>query len=558
MANIIPKLTDSQISKIKPKSEQKVYKALYAQLPNDWLVVHSLEFIKQTSKYNSHGDREADFVIFAPQYGVLVIEVKGGGIEYDEQIRQWYSIDRYKERHEIKNPLSQAKDAKYEIRNHLEQRGKKNILIAHGALFPDISNVNALSNPAIPNNILGGSAKLSDLKTWIISIFDYWAGEQPNYNPLEHSGVNIANQIYGKQVTIQQSLASIIEEEIEQQINLTNQQRNILRQLKRRKEAIIEGGAGTGKTVLALDHAQTLAKQGLQVLFLCYNEKLGDTLKVKSHGIDNLHTMRFLQFCNWRIEQVKNDTGRNLIEESKINYPNEDFYNVLMPDALIESYDISPIKYDVIIIDEGQDFKDEYWLAIEGLRELKDDTKLYIFKDGNQAIYTSVDELPIDNEPLYLFDNCRNTKPIHSLAYQYYQGEEIEAPKIEGEQNQFIVQNSLEKQAEIIDKKIAQLINKDGIEPKDIVVIVKDNFYKAEELLKNTRNKKLWAFKEFSPKTKVLVETAKRFKGLESNIIFLWILDSTQINEKLLYVSISRARFRLFIVGDEDIESIRI
>ncbi len=67
MANIIPKLTDTQISVIEPKSEQKVYKALYEQLPNDWLVVHSLEFIKRTSKHKSHGDREADFVIFAPK-----------------------------------------------------------------------------------------------------------------------------------------------------------------------------------------------------------------------------------------------------------------------------------------------------------------------------------------------------------------------------------------------------------------------------------------------------------------------------------------------------------
>lgn len=557
MANIIPKLTDTQISKIEPKSEQKVYKALYAQLPNDWLVVHSLEFIKQTSKYNSHGDREADFVVFAPQYGVLVIEVKGGGIEYDEQIRQWYSIDRYKERHEIKNPLGQAKDAKYEIRNHLAQRGKRNILIAHGALFPDISNVNTLSNPAISNEILGGNDKLIDLKTWIISIFNYWGGEQPNYNPLEISGVNLANQLYGKQVTILQSLASIIEEEIEQQIILTNQQKNILRQLKKRREAIIEGGAGTGKTVLALDHAQTLAKQKLKVLLLCYNQKLANTLKEKSQGIDNLHSMSFHQFCKWRIDQVKNDTNKDLLEESKINYPNEDKFDVWMPDALTESYDISPIKYNVIIIDEGQDFKDEYWLAIEELRDRDNDTKLYIFQDGNQAIYTSTNELPINNEPLLLLDNCRNTKPIHDLAYQYYKGEEVEAPNIKGEETSFIVENSIDKQAQIIDKKIAQLVNEEGINPKDLAVIVMDDFYEAEKLLRNTRNKKIWAFKEFSPQTKVLVETAKRFKGLEANIIFLWILDSSQMDEKLLYVSISRARFRLFIIGDEGIESIR-
>jgi len=558
MANIIPKLTDTQISKIEPKSEQKVYKALYEQLPDSWLVVHSLEFVKKTSQYNSHGDREADFVIFAPEYGVLVIEVKGGGIECDGQTRQWYSIDRYQNKHEIKNPLGQAKDAKYEIRNHLEKMGKRNILIAHGALFPDIININALSNPAIPKNILGGSDKLIDLKAWIISIFHYWSGEQPNHNKLEASGVNIANQIYGKRVTIQQSLASKIETEIEQQIILTNRQKSILRQLRKRKEAIIEGGAGTGKTVLALDHAQTLANQGLKVLLLCYNEKLGNKLKEESQGIENLHPMSFHQFCNWRIKQVKYDTNRNLLAESAINYPNEDKFNVLMPDALINSYDISPVTYDVIIIDEGQDFKDEYWLAIELLRDSADDTKLYIFQDGNQAIYASVDELPIKSEPLFLFDNCRNTRPIHQLAYQYYDGEEVEAPKIDGEPTQYIVKESLEQQAFEIDKKIAELIHQEDIKPKDIAVIVMDNFNTAQELLEKTKNNKIWAFKEFSPQSKVLVETAKRFKGLESKIIFLWIFDSSKMSEKMLYVSISRARFRLWIAGDTEIKNIEV
>ena len=558
MATIIPKLSESQISKIEPRSEQKVYKALYEQLPNDWLVVHSLEFVKQTSKYSSHGDREADFVVFAPAYGVLVIEVKGGGIEYDEQIKQWYSIDRYQNKHKIKNPLKQAKDAKYEIRNHLASKGKRDILIAHGALFPDISNINALSNPAIPTNILGGSDKLNNLKAWIISIFEYWSGEQPNYNPLEISGINIANQLYGKQVSIQQSLASKIEEEIEQQIILTNQQKNILRQLKKRKEAIIEGGAGTGKTVLALDHAQTLARQGLKVLLLCYNQKLGNVLKEKSDGIEGLHTMSFHQFCHWRIKQVQSDTNRDLLIEASSNYPSDDKFDVWMPSALIDSYELSPISYDVIIVDEGQDFKEEYWFAIEELRDRNSKTQLYIFKDSNQAIYTSVDDLPIDVEPLYLFDNCRNTRAIHNLAYQYYEGEEIEAPDLDGEPIEFLHNNNLEKQAQLIDQKIAKLINEENIKPKDIAVIILDNYTIAQELLVKTRNKKLWAFKEFSPKSNVLVETAKRFKGLEANIIFLWILDPSNMEDKLLYVSISRARFRLCVVGDSSVDQIAI
>jgi DNA helicase IV len=139
------------------------------------------------------------------------------------------------------------------------------------------------------------------------------------------------------------------------------------------------------------------------------------------------------------------------------------------------------------------------------------------------------------------------------LAYQYYQGEEIEAPNIDGEATQYIVKGSLEQQALEIDKKVAELIHKEDIKPKDIAVIVMDNFNTAQELLEKTKNSKIWAFKEFSPQSKVLVETAKRFKGLESKIIFLWVLDSSNMSEKMLYVSISRARFRLWIVGDEKV-----
>lgn len=550
MANIIPVLTQEQIEEIPSRAEQKVYKALAEQLPNDCLIIHSLEFIKQTSRFNSHGDREADFVIFSPHFGVLVVEVKGGGIEYDKSINQWYSIDRNNNQHEIKNPVRQAKDAKYEIRSHLQQRlGNQKLLLAHAVMFPDIENATPLVSPDMPINIAGANRNLVNLEKWVTDVFEYWAGEQSSHDPLGERGIKVAEQIYGKQVSIGPSLRSAIEEEIQKQIELTNQQKNILRQLKKRKEAVIEGGAGTGKTVLALDQAQTLADQGLNVLLLCYNQKLGNALKIKSQHIDNLHSMSFHEFCSWRIRQVESNTERNLIEESRSSYPGDDLYDVLMPDALINSYELAPIQYDVILIDEGQDFKPEYWFAIELLRDQNEDTKLYIFQDSNQAIYTNNNELPIDSEPLYLFDNCRNTKYIHNSAYQYYKGIEVDAPDIEGEPVQLIEKASLELQVKEIDNKISRLINTENIDPEDIAIIVMGSFHEAQTLLENTKNSHLWAFKKFNPASKVLVETAKRFKGLESKIIFLWIVDEKDINDKLLYVSISRARFRLWVVG---------
>jgi DNA phosphorothioation-dependent restriction protein DptG len=134
MANIIPLLAEEQIIEIPSKAEQIVYRALAEQLSDKYLVVHSLEFIKQTSKFKSHGDREADFVIFSPIYGVLVVEVKGGGIEYDKSINQWYSIDRNGNKNKIKNPVRQAKEAKYEIQSHIKLEAK-NLLLAHAVLL---------------------------------------------------------------------------------------------------------------------------------------------------------------------------------------------------------------------------------------------------------------------------------------------------------------------------------------------------------------------------------------------------------------------------------------
>ena len=554
MPNIIPELSDSQIRDIPSKAEQLVYRALKEQLPNDWLVIHSLEYVTHNPKYESHADREADFVIFVPDYGVLVVEVKGGGISYDKTTDSWFSIDRYGNPHNIKNPLRQSKEAKYEIRKHLSLRmGSKNILLAHAALFPDIENLSGLQSHDVPLDILGEASVLNDMKSWALSIFKYWAGKIPNYDPLEINGLNIAQDIYGKKATILPSLALTIKRETEIQIELTNQQKSILRQLKRRKTAIIEGGAGTGKTVLAVDHAQNLAAQGSKVLLLCYNKQLGNELKKRCQGINNLHAMNFHELCNWRINQVKSNTGRNLLEESKLVYPGKDIYDVLMPDALINSYEIAPLAYDTIIIDEGQDFKDEFWLAIELLYEGHEDSRLYIFQDSNQAIYSSSEDLPIDDIPLFLADNCRNTKTIHELAYQFYEGEEIDAPDLEGAPVESLVDSASNGQAQKIDKLISNLINIENILPKDITVLVIGDFNLAVSLLKETKHDRLWVFKDYSPEKHVLVETAKRFKGLESKIIVLWILDEYSYDEKLLYVSISRARLRLWIVGNNEI-----
>ena len=553
-AEIFPILSDSEIAEIPSVAEREVYRALRDQLPDSWLVIHSLEFIKEVKQTKKHSDREADFVIFAPDYGVLVVEVKGGGVEFDKKINKWFSIDRYREKHEIKNPIRQAKDAKYEIARHLESKlGKRKLLLAHAALFPDVYSVNALSSAEIPTEIIGGSKTLDSLESWIKSVFSFWGGNNATYEKLGSIGLNAAKAVFGKSVSINPSLKSTIEKETKRQVELTQQQKAILRQLKRRKSALVEGGAGTGKTVLALDLAISLAAVGSKVLLLCFNQNLANAIKLKVQDKDLLHPMSFHEFCSWRIRQAKNDSQRDLIAESRQMYPNGDLYDILMPDALINSYTVSPINYDAIIIDEGQDFREEFWLSIEILLDSNANANFYVFQDCNQAIYNRCEFIPIDSEPLYLFDNCRNTRAIHRLAYKYYRGVEVEESDIDGSPVDFITKDALKDQADEITSLVRVLINKEHIAPRDIVVITEGSFDTARNLLDETRQPVGWAFKSSHVENEVLVDTAKRFKGMESKLLIFWILDDSLLTESLLYVATSRARLRLWIVGKKSV-----
>tara|TARA_Y100000780_G_scaffold231998_1_gene260193 strand:+ start:2548 stop:2847 length:300 start_codon:yes stop_codon:yes gene_type:complete len=80
-----------------------------------------------------------------------------------------------------------------------------------------------------------------------------------------------------------------------------------------------------------------------------------------------------------------------------------------------------------------------------------------------------------------------------------------------------------------------------------ITILTIGNFDLAKDLLEATKFRKYFKYKSLNQDDLVLVETARRFKGLESKLVVLWILDDEDASDSLLYVSISRARLRLWV-----------
>ena len=125
----------------------------------------------------------------------------------------------------------------------------------------------------------------------------------------------------------------------QRRMRLTEDQARILDSLQSRRRVAVSGGAGTGKTVLAMEKAKRLAHEGIQTLLTCYNQRLASHLADSCAGIENLDVMSFHQLCRRRVKHADAVSGRNLFQEAKVTYPDAPEWDVQWPNALAYTMD---------------------------------------------------------------------------------------------------------------------------------------------------------------------------------------------------------------------------
>ena len=560
MARMFPNYEEAALEQMISRAERDVYRAFRDQVAEDVIVVHSLDLVSSGSR-GAARDLEADFVVFDAERGFLVVEVKGGGISFDAHSGAWASVDRHRNQHKIKDPLSQAKVAKYEILRHLKssrtwpQERMPRIGTAHAALFADLDDVTSLDGPGRPRELLGSRHDLGELNGWLDRVFDFSIGDDGSLQGLGSLGMKIVEKMFCASLSIHVPLSNTIEHETLRQIELTQRQARILRMLKHRKRAVIAGGAGTGKTLLAIEHAKALAEQGLNTLLVCYNRALGVFLDEHTRKVSGLEATNFHHLCRLILHRVSSGSGFDWEKEIRNEYPGASDYDVILPLALASAAEEYSPLYDVIIVDEGQDFVENYWLALEMLLAKGDESSLYIFCDQNQSLYRHQATLPLDDPPLLLTENCRNTHEIHEFAYRYYSGEAVDPPDIQGAKPELLEATGTMAQARAIKKFVRKLLEIERIAPEDICVLIVSKAVSAfEDALKSSGEPSpaRWSFREMWKPGTILVDSVRRFKGLESAVVLLWGFEGfDHVEDRAdLYVGTSRARSRLWLVGE--------
>jgi hypothetical protein len=560
MAIMRPVLTEDQLRTLPSQAEARFYRACRDLLSDDVLVIHSACWAYR-DRLHQLREGEADFTLAFVSAGLLTVEVKGGGVAMDPKTGVWSSIDRFGVKHGIKDPFRQVQSEKFaildQVRGHAKWRtwpGRR-VIIGHAVFFPDLHDVSQLVHVSRAREIIGGQPDLAQLQAWTAKANAFWRNDQDQ--ELGKRGVALVEEILCGPIEVRALLRAELAYAEAELVKLTERQARVLRIIGGRRRAVIAGGAGTGKTLIAIEKARQLAAQQQTVLFLCYNRPLADVLARGLKDVERLTVMSYHQLCEQRGAMVREKTGRDLLSEAAASYPghgDKHKFEILMPFALALANDIlTDNLFDSVIVDEAQDFSDEYWFGVETLLKDPAEGAFYLFTDRNQAIYRRDAKLPIEDEPFLLTTNCRNTAPIHTLAYGFYVGAPVDHPEMNGPDVDFVRLETDAQQAAEIERRVRLLLLDEKVRPEDIVVLLakrpKASLY---ELLGRHRlpGKTDWSFEHRAPGT-ILVDTVARFKGLESPVVILWLGEEVANADEAetVYVGTSRAKYLMHVVG---------
>jgi Nuclease-related domain/UvrD-like helicase C-terminal domain/Uncharacterized conserved protein (DUF2075) len=422
MARLIPAFMDDTT----PPGERDVFNML-AGGPPDWVALHSLD----VAPWNRGLRTEIDFVVVAPDTGVLCIEVKShDAISFENDRWQPPTIKR--------SPFKQASDGRHALYRGLKEIAPqlKHVPIVHCCIFPNAQfdlgrtlSVHGweLMDVRVFRAFTSAESFCAELKARMIKSITSDANLQRLTNPLSRWQID---DLIRSCLPVQKRRPDAREEIVrrEEQIEriLREQQKPVLRLAELNDRVVVSGGAGTGKTLIALEIARRVAEDGRRVGLLCFNQMIGDWLEDKAENLEP----KLPNLLVGRAVRVMAQMAEIKIPEQ----PSTDFWDNALPEILeqrLTDPDFSSVAaFDYLVIDEAQDLlaRPALWCCVVGfLMGGLSNGKFCLFGDFDnqilgdreimeeQLMATDASARPVRWK---LAENCRNYRIVGDTALQ--------------------------------------------------------------------------------------------------------------------------------------------
>lgn len=558
---------------VRSSAERRLFEVIRdAPGTEDWVCLHSLGLARHASKRRG----EIDFLLLTRK-GIFVLEVKGGGVARERGI--WRFTDRYGDVHEKhESPFAQASSGMFALeedirREYQQDERRSRLLFGFGAMFPDIV-FDVTGTEADPRQIYDARDRRRPITQFVDRLAAYCreCDTRSRYMPTPKDIEAIAAFLRGDFDLIP-PLGVLVDAAAEQLLSLEREQYAVLDALEQypKPRMLVQGGAGTGKTLLAVEAARREARkdQG-DVLLLCYNRLLASFLDAKIKAEHNqgsrIVVKSIFSLLNELIESSSfADEFRRKREAADPDSVYRDLFPEYAPLALIEST-FRPFR--TLVVDEAQDMMTQELLdVLDGYVEGGlESGRWWIFCDVNNqaAVFGTFDEQALNRLERFgtvsiLPTNRRNTKPVAAETVMLTRPK-IHAPAVvDGIPVKYSWYDKDAAQPVALSRILKRLLA-DGVRPARITVLSPRRLDQAcathvtDPWLMQVTTQNVWEVATGNSQS-ISYCTVSAFKGLENDFIVLTDIENldTEWWRSVIYVGMSRARVGLQLLFRESL-----
>ena len=588
--------------------ERRLAQRLEAKLDDDYLLWYDVP----VGRKRLH----PDFIILHPLRGIILLEVKDWSLENIRKVNpDTFTVLMPDGEEPRENPLKQARKYALAIVNQLQRdkqliqhtgphRGKLAFPYSCGVVFPNIKRKDLekvyffepMLEEILPSNLVICQDEMvptvdpMDFQERLWNLATYQFGE-----PLTPAQIDRIRWHIFPEIRIIDSLSEPKTSDSDEDVTIPDilrvmdlQQEQLARSLGD-GHRVIHGVAGSGKTMILAYRCIHLAETtDKPILVLCYNVSLAAMLRQKLHAEGLGHKVTICNIHKWCSDLL----WKHRIQKPSWNqFKGDAYYDEIVRRALegVKAGRIPAGQFGAVMIDEGHDFKPEWYQLVVQMVDPDTDSLLVLYDDA-QSIYEKQQRqtfsfksvgIKAQGRTRILKINYRNTEEILDIAYEFAkelltptEGKDDDNPVLvqpetagrHGPPPQLIKLPSFRHEVDYLTQQV-QAFHDQGTPWNDIGIIYRTKFM-AEEVSSRFQQAGIpveWINRDKDSRNydatqdSIKLVTMHSSKGLEFPIVCIPGLGSMPFYKgdpedeaRLLYVAMTRAMEQLWLTCDRD------